>query len=67
VKNVLFASEMIGAVRGIDPQTGNYFDDTKRYIESSKILSDDDRFQIYEGNVRRVFPRLDAALKRKGK
>jgi len=54
-------------VRGIDPQTGNYFDDTKRYIESSKILNDDDRFQIYEGNVRRVFPRLDAALKQQGK
>ena len=67
VKNVLFGSEMIGAVRGIDPQTGNYFDDTKRYIEASKILSDDDRFQIYEGNARRVFPRLDAALKLKGK
>jgi 4-oxalmesaconate hydratase len=67
VKNVLFASEMIGAVRGIDPQTGNYYDDTKRYIESSKILSDDDRFQIYEGNVRRVFPRLDAQLTTKGK
>jgi len=67
VKNVLFASEMIGAVRGIDPQTGNYYDDTKRYIESSKILSDDDRFQIYEGNVRRVFPRLDAQLTVKGK
>ena len=66
VKNVLFASEMIGAVRGIDPQTGHYFDDTKRYIESSKILSDADRFQIYEGNVRRVFPRLDAALQKKG-
>jgi 4-oxalmesaconate hydratase len=67
VKNVLFGSEMIGAVRGIDPQTGHYFDDTKRYIEASKILSDDDRFQIYEGNARRVFPRLDAALKLKGK
>ena len=67
VKNVLFGSEMIGAVRGIDPETGHYFDDTKRYIESSKILSDDDRFQIYEGNARRVFPRLDAALKLKGK
>ena len=66
VKNVLFGSEMIGAVRGIDPQTGNYYDDTKRYIEASKILSDDDRFQIYEGNARRVFPRLDAALKLKG-
>ena len=67
VKNVLFASEMIGAVRGIDPQTGHYFDDTKRYIEGSKILSDEDRFKIYEGNVRRVFPRLDAALQKKGK
>jgi 4-oxalmesaconate hydratase len=67
VKNVLFASEMIGAVRGIDPQTGNYYDDTKRYIEASKILSSEDRYQIYEGNTRRVFPRLDAALKLKGK
>ena len=58
---------MIGAVRGIDPQTGHYYDDTKRYIEASKILSAEDRFQIYEGNARRVFPRLDAALKTKGK
>ena len=66
VKNVLFASEMIGAVRGIDPETGNYYDDTKRYIEASKILSDADRYQIYEANTRRVFPRLDAALKKKG-
>ena len=62
VKNVLFASEMIGAVRGIDPETGHYYDDTKRYIEASKILSDADRQQIYEGNARRVFPRLDALL-----
>ena len=67
VKNVLFASEMIGAVRGIDPQTGHYYDDTKRYIEASTILNDDDRFQIYEGNARRVFPRLDAALKAQGR
>jgi 4-oxalmesaconate hydratase len=66
VNNILFASEMIGAVRGIDPETGHYFDDTKRYIESSKILSSEDRFQIYEGNARRVFPRLDAQLKAKG-
>jgi 4-oxalmesaconate hydratase len=34
VDNILFASEMIGAVRGIDPETGNYYDDTKRYIEA---------------------------------
>ena len=67
VKNVLFGSEMIGAVRGIDPRTGFNFDDTKRYIQASKILSDDDRFQIYEGNARRVFPRLDAQLKQQGR
>ena len=67
VKNVLFASEMIGAVRGIDPITGHYYDDTKRYIAASTILSDEDKHQIYEGNVRRVFPRLDAALTAKGK
>jgi 4-oxalmesaconate hydratase len=59
---VLFASEMIGAVRGIDPETGFYFDDTKRYIEAAKI-SAEDRYKIYEGNARRVYPRLDAALK----
>ncbi|EWM50256.1 4-oxalomesaconate hydratase domain protein [Bordetella holmesii 70147] len=65
MKNVLFASEMIGAVRGIDPQTGFHYDDTRRYIEAAD-LSAEDRFQIYEGNTRRVYPRLDAALKRKG-
>jgi hypothetical protein len=36
VKNVLFASEMIGAVRGIDPETGHYYDDTKRYIQARR-------------------------------
>ena len=35
VDNILFASEMIGAVRGIDPETGHHYDDTKRYIEAS--------------------------------
>jgi 4-oxalmesaconate hydratase len=66
VKNILFASEMIGAVRGIDPQTGHYFDDTKRYIMSTPNLSDEERYQVFEGNARRVFPRLDTALKARG-
>jgi 4-oxalmesaconate hydratase len=64
VKNVLFASEMIGAVRGVDPTTGQYYDDTRRYIDATPNLSDADRYWIYEGNARRVFGRLDAALKR---
>jgi 4-oxalmesaconate hydratase len=66
VKNVLFASEMIGAVRGIDPTTGHYYDDTKRYIDACEELTDDDRHEIFEGNARRVFPRLDAQLNAKG-
>ena len=64
-KNVLFGSEMIGAVRGIDPQTGQYFDDTKRYIDAADI-SDAERANIFENNARRVFPRLDAKLKERG-
>jgi len=65
--NILFASEMIGAVRGIDPETGFHYDDTRRYIEASPQLSAADRHRIYEGNARRVYPRLDAALKRQGR
>ena len=67
VKNILFASEMIGAVRGKDPYTGHYFDDTKRYIDGARTLSADDRNAIYEGNARHVFSRLDTQLKAKGK
>ena len=64
-KNILFGSEMVGAVRGIDPQTGQYFDDTKRYIDAAPI-SAEQRHAIFEGNARRVFPRLDAKLKERG-
>ncbi|WP_029012808.1 amidohydrolase family protein [Niveispirillum irakense] len=64
-RNILFGSEMVGAVRGIDPTTGHFFDDTKRYIEALDI-TEAERHQIYEGNARRVFPRLDALLKGRG-
>lgn len=64
VENVLFASEMIGAVRGIDPETGHRFDDTKRYIDNVSWLTEADRAKIFEGNARRVYGRLDAALAR---
>ncbi len=63
--NILFGSEMVGAVRGIDPRTGHYFDDTKRYVDALD-LSDKQREQVYSGNARRVYPRLDAALKARG-
>ncbi len=63
--NILFGSEMVGAVRGIDPETGHYFDDTKRYIDALPLKTDDKR-RIFELNARRVFPRLDELLKARG-
>ncbi|NLD54663.1 MAG: amidohydrolase [Burkholderiaceae bacterium] len=66
VDNILFASEMIGAVRGIDPETGHHYDDTRRYIEAAG-LGADERTRIYEGNARRVYPRLDALLRSQGR
>jgi 4-oxalmesaconate hydratase len=67
VNNILFASEMIGAVRGVDPETGFNYDDTRRYIDASTQMTPAQKNQIYEDNARRVYPRLDAALKRKGR
>jgi 4-oxalmesaconate hydratase len=65
IRNILFGSEMVGAVRGIDPETGHYFDDTKRYIDALDISPDGKR-QIFETNARRVFPRLDTQLRARG-
>ena len=56
--NILFASEMIGAVRGIDPESGHYYDDTKRYIDANTRITDEDRQKIFAGNAFKVFSRL---------
>jgi len=56
--NILFASEMVGAVRGIDPETGHYYDDTKRYIDAVTWISKEDKEKIFHRNVRKVYPRL---------
>lgn len=58
VDNILFASEMVGAVRGIDPESGFHFDDTRRYVESATGLTPEARRKIFEGNARRVYSRL---------
>ncbi|GJD52094.1 2-keto-4-carboxy-3-hexenedioate hydratase [Methylobacterium crusticola] len=65
VDNVLFASEMVGAVNGIDPETGHAYDDTKRYVEAAAV-SDADRAKLYAGNAGRVYPRLAARLSAAG-
>ncbi|HWY47681.1 MAG TPA: amidohydrolase family protein [Bryobacteraceae bacterium] len=62
IDNILFASEMVGAVKGIDPETGHHFDDTKRYIDAAPRLSDKDKQKIFEGNSRRVYSRLHSRI-----
>jgi len=58
IDNILFASEMVGAVRGVDPETGHYYDDTKRYIDAIGSLSAADREKLFHGNAKRVYSRL---------
>jgi 4-oxalmesaconate hydratase len=60
-ENILFASEMLGAVRGADPDTGVAWDDTKHYLDAAG-LDEQQRSAVFEGNARRVYPRLAARL-----
>ena len=64
--NVLFASEILGAVKGIDPDTGFNYDDTKRYIEGIETLTREQREKIFSANARKVYPRLEAHLAKRG-
>ncbi|MEJ8847605.1 amidohydrolase family protein [Variovorax rhizosphaerae] len=61
--NVLFASEIVGAVKGIDPRTGYHYDDTKRYIDAVEWLTPEHRAKVLGGNALRVYPRLAERLK----
>jgi len=65
-ENILFASEMLGAVRGVDPHTGVAWDDTRTYVEASGF-DESQLTQIFAGNARRVYPRLDVLLNRQGR
>lgn len=57
-RNILFASEMVGAVRGIDPETGHYFDDTKRYIDNADVTKEQ-RTEIFTDNALHVYSRIE--------
>ena len=60
--NILFGSEMVGAVRGTDAETGQYFDDTKRYIDALTSIGAAEKRKIFEGNARKVYPRIAKAI-----
>ncbi len=65
-ENILFASEMLGAVRGADPETGVAWDDTLVYIDNLG-LTDVNRRAVVELNARRAYPRLHRRLAVKGR
>lgn len=62
VDNVLFSTEMIGAAHVKDPDSGDWIDNTVPYVEAIEWLTDADREQIFEGNAKRVYPRLAERL-----
>jgi 4-oxalmesaconate hydratase len=61
VENILFAqrNDRRGA-RHRPRDRLHYYDDTKRYIEATHDPERRRPHKVYEGNARRVFPRLDA-------
>jgi 4-oxalmesaconate hydratase len=63
IDNILFGSEMVGAVRGIDPQTGITLMTPSATSMRSTLAAN--KRKIFESNARRVFARLDALLKAK--
>jgi 4-oxalmesaconate hydratase len=65
VDNVIFASEMLGGVTTIDPKTGRFFDDNKPSLDAIAWLTDEDRQKIFEGNVKKAYPRLGPALEQR--
>lgn len=58
VDNVLFATEMFGAVNAIDPKTGSNFEDVVPIFQSIEWLSEEDRRKITEENARKVYTRM---------
>ena len=63
--NILFASEMVGAVKGVDPETGFNYDDTKRYIDKIDWVSEADKEKIFQGNVKKVYPRFNTKSRKR--
>jgi len=61
-ENILFGSEILGAVKGIDPTTGRYFDDVRQYIERTTETEASGRTRIFSENALRVYPRLSKRL-----
>jgi 4-oxalmesaconate hydratase len=56
---------MVGAVKGVDPETGFNYDDTKRYIDAIDWVSKSDKEKIFHGNVTKVYPRFNTKSRKR--
>jgi len=63
VDNVLFATEMFGAVNATDPKTGKNFEDIVPIFQSIEWLSAEDRYKITEANARKVYSRMQVGAR----
>ena len=66
VDNILFASEMVGAVKGNDPRTGFGFDDTKRYVDERQAVGRRQGRRSSRATRFKVYPRLKHADRQAG-
>jgi 4-oxalmesaconate hydratase len=55
--NIVYASEMWGSAKSVDPLTGKKFDDNLHMVTDIEWLSDEDRYKILEGNARKLYSR----------
>jgi len=65
VDRCMFGSDKPANGSVIDPRTGRSLNDVKPLIDAIEWLTDEDRYNLYEGNVRRVYSRLQAKLPQK--
>jgi 4-oxalmesaconate hydratase len=54
-KNTLFATEMWGTANKVDPKTGKFFDDTLYIYQNMIGISQQDLYDILEGNARKIY------------
>jgi 4-oxalmesaconate hydratase len=55
--NVVYASEMWGSAKSVDPLTNRKFDDNLHMVTGIDWLSDEDKYKILEGNARKLYSR----------
>ena len=55
--HVMYATEMWGSAYNVDPLRGKPFDETMDYVNNVSWLTPEQRYNVLEGNARKVFSR----------